>query len=343
MVSSSIINLLSDWMAGFLCHLHNYKQQCGNKLTSVLQLTLVKLINIKKGDVMSQVNMSYEDSKLLDRLSGKDFPYAEALVKVDVPIKAILLDRVPDSKYGTTLRTTRNGKSTYTHKAVILHSDPRCPEILKDINSIGMLDWQVSPIVNNFELTEASLPTMTRAMKLPTGEYDCAMLTISVLQRIVGQSYQARDGEIFVPQPSTDGSTRIGDTRVYFDIDPVDSLVLPNYVQQARIQAMVTASAEASQRIIEENTRKQQTARVEIPRIKLSDAEIEARGKLVTIKNSIAEHNALLDELKAKSENNKLSDDKLKAAKDKYAQALEVSKDYELQLSQAQAELDSIE
>lgn len=286
--------------------------------------------------------MSFEDEQLLQKLSGNSYSYAEALTTVQVPVSAILLHRTVNEKYDTKLVTTRNGKSVYTHKAVILHSDPRCPKILKSIKSIGILDWQIDPLVQNYGIAMESIPTMTSYMQLPNGDYDCMLLTVTVLQRIIGQTYQDRKGEIFTPEPSEDGSQKIGDTRFYFDIDPVDAYKLPNYIQQMKVQAMTQAEAVANQRAVEENNRRQMAARTEIPMISISDEEIDARSKINKIKNTIAEHNRNLEDLKAKAEDKKLTEAKRNAAQAEYTAAIDTLKGYENELETATKALEEL-
>ncbi|MFA6754623.1 MAG: hypothetical protein WCR68_02160 [Candidatus Dojkabacteria bacterium] len=253
--------------------------------------------------------MNYEEKSLLSRLAGEQFSYGESLTMVEVPISAIVVDRVITDT-NSKLRTTKNGKSDYTHSAAILHKDSRCPDELKTINSLGLLDWQVAPILVNHQIDEGSLPTITRARQIAEGVYDCALLKVTVVQRIVGETYQRKGGEPFTTIETPDYPA--GTVRLYYEVSPVDALTLPNYVQDAKLSALVTASAASAQRQIEENAAKQRMGRTVIPKFEISEEKLAARKAASGFRNVIAEKNSELIELTSKLSSAKTADAKVK-------------------------------
>jgi len=290
---------------------------------------------------MKSIEMSISDRAMLNRSAGESFPYAEALTVIEVPIKQIKRAIIESEKYGTKLRVTKNGKSTYTHKALISHRHPLCPDIVKSISSLPMLDWMVTDLIVNMEIPVESLPTWSMERKLPDGSYDSGWMTVRVYQRIVGRTYQQR-GETDTFTPEASDTEKVGDVRIYFDIDVNSTFVPPQCRLDGRATAVDTAYANAAQRAIEKQAEQHNALKTEVPLISISDEEIELQAAISKYRNTIAEHNKTVDDLKYKVANAKKPETKAAAEKE-YSEAMGVLETMKAELEAKEKELDAID
>jgi hypothetical protein len=289
---------------------------------------------------MANVNMSIQDTKLMERLAGEEYPYAEAITAIKVPIEGIQLDRIISDKYDTKIRTSKNGKADITHSAVLLHDHSLMPDRLKEIGSLSLYDFHIARIPQDYQIAEEMIPMYTAAEIKDDGSYDCAFLKVLAVQRIVGNTYQRKGGDPFVISPSEDGRYDIGDVKLSYEVSPLMPFTLPNYVRRIMLSDDSKAKAEANMRKIEAMQLKQQQARTAIPDLRTSDEEKAARIEINKLKNAIAEHNALIDSTQAQLDSGKLTPAKAKTAEEKIGTLNEELKTFKSQLADAESKIE---
>lgn len=290
---------------------------------------------------MANVNMSIQDTKLMERLAGEDYAYAEAITGLRVPIEGIQLDRIISDKYDTKIRTSKNGKADITHTAVLLHEHPMMPDRLKEIGSLSLYDFHIARIPQDYQIAEEMIPTYTAMDINDDGTYDCSFLKVLAVQRIVGNTYQRKGGEPFVISPSEDGRYDLGDVKLSYEVSPLMPFTLPKYVRHTMLSDDSKAKAESNLRKIEAMQLKQAQARTAIPDLRTSDEEKKARIELNKLKNAIAEHNALIDSKQKQLDEGKLSEAKAKTAKADIETLSEELKTFKSQLTDIESSLEA--
>lgn len=281
---------------------------------------------------MANDNKIKSDAALLSRLSGK-LPYADALTTVRVPVEVI--ESIRSDKFEPL--TTKNGKSEYTHRAVLLIEHDLFPPEMLHLQNLLILDWLMEKMLGPNGITEETITMLTRARRLPDGNLDCAFIMCSISQRTMGKYYQHGDRPEFKHEPTAEKPE--GSQQFFIDPLPINALTPPIWVQDKYVTAIANETAKATQIRLDKKVAVEEMRRaVRANRKAVSKEELEMVNKVESLRDIVADHNTNVNKLKAIQEAATVAADKKQAASD-VVKATEELDAANAELTKAQEEL----
>lgn len=170
-------------------------------------------------------------ANLLTAWNGNQFPYADAMEEVYVPIANIEIYDAKDIR-------TNNGDYNYTHVINFMPNHPNMPSNIEG-NSIRLVDFRSARIMRNlgFEGDEQGFMQACEA-DMNSETPDCAYARVFICWRTIGDNYQRRSAKgteerlTFEAKPSD--KYQVGEVRPFYELASNNEITLPSWYKTAR-------------------------------------------------------------------------------------------------------------
>ena len=201
-------------------------------------------------NTLNNMNIDQQASAtLLAAFNGEQYPYAEAMEEVYVPIANIEIYDAQDIR-------TNNGQFNYTHVINFMAAHPNMPSNIEG-NSIRLVDFRSARIMRNlgFEGDEAGFMQACEA-DMNSETPDCAYARVYICWRTIGENYQRRaskGGEARLAFPANPSDKyQVGEIRPFYELAGNNEISLPSWYKKARTDSRLNVTMQVEM----ENIRK---------------------------------------------------------------------------------------